>query len=319
MPTTDEDGLEVVELLAADDLLVAAHLGAHVCVSLADGRWCREFGLGGASSVRVRPGTGVRWSVVQPVGSGSSSGPVAPGERRDVDGEGGRGPERLDAGEHERGDEALGIGLVAQVEPVGRRDGVGQDDPGGPLGDPPGLVRSHPTGEERRGEPGRGDQQAVRLVERQVAEDEAGLVLDQEVQGGMVPEAGRGLHDAADQGGAQVAGGAEPDAEGAEEAGHLGVHDRPEDLVPTAGERPVDGGPRDARLPGDVVHRGLGGSVPGEAGQGAVDDALPMGRRVRDRGCSRGQGRRSAGIVDRQGHHGARVDDMETPSCTYHL
>ena len=103
-----------------------------------------------------------------------------------------------------------------------------------------------------------------------------GLVLDQEVQGGVVPEPDGRLDDAAHERLGQIAGCPEAYAERGEQPGHLGVDHRAEDLVPATGEGTVDGGPGDPGLTGDVVDGRLDGPVAGEAGQGAVDDAHPV-------------------------------------------
>src|SRR5665213_117658 len=227
---------------------------------------------------------------------------------RDVDGRRRRRLQRLDPREHERGDQTAGVGLVARVEVAGRCNGVGQDDPGRPLGHPLGLVRAHPAGEEGGGELRGRRQQPVGLVEGEVSEDDAGLVFDEEVEGGVVPEAGRGLDDPTDQRRAEVAGVPQSDTQGTEEAGHLGVDDGTQDLVPSTGEGPVDGGPGHSGLAGDVVDGGLRRPVAGQAGQGAVDDADPVRRLLAGSGRRRGD----------EGHDGAHFNHPELPQRTCH-
>ncbi len=100
-PDHREDGLEVVDLGPSDDVLGAAHLGGH------------------SSSSGV--GSGV-----------VSNGVMAIGPSATV-------PQRLDPGEHEGLHDRRGLGGVGEVDAVGGRDRVGEHDPGGPLGHPPGL------------------------------------------------------------------------------------------------------------------------------------------------------------------------------------
>ena len=222
-----QDGLEVVDLGSTDDLLGAAHFGGHgmspwMLGVVGCGRW---FGAVGCSNG----------------GDVDRSGPAA-GRRASGD----RCP-----GKHEGLHQVGGPCRRRCRSIVGRRgDGVGEHDAGGPLRHPAGLGRAHPSGQERRGEAGRGGQQAVGLVEGQMAEDHLGLVLDQVGQRLMVAYPGRRLDDAADQGLGQVAGLAQPDPEGREQPGHLGVDHRGQHLVPAPREHPVDGGPRHTGLPG---------------------------------------------------------------------
>ena len=68
--------------------------------------------------------------------------------------------------------------------------------------------------------------------------------------------------------------------QGREQAGHLGLDDGGQDVVLAPRERPVHGGPGQPGLPGDVVDRGLGDALAGQAAQGPVDDAHPGGGAV---------------------------------------
>src|SRR5665213_1454909 len=123
-----------------------------------------------------------------------------------------------------------------------------------------------------------------------------------------VPEAGRGLDEPTDQRRAEVAGVPQSDTQGTEEAGHLGVDDGTQDLVPSTGEGPVDGGPGHSGLAGDVVDGGLRRPVAGQAGQGAVDDADPVRRLLAGRCRRRGD----------EGHDGAHFNHPELPQRTCH-
>ena len=90
--------------------------------------------------------------------------------------------------------------------------------------------------------------------------------------------AGR-LDDAGDQDVLEVVGLPHDHGQRREQAGHLGLDHRAQDAVLALREGPVDGGPGQPGLPGDVVDRALGHALPGHAAQGAVDDADP-GRRA---------------------------------------
>ena len=64
-----------------------------------------------------------------------------------------------------------------------------------------------------------------------------------------------------------------------EQARHLGLHHGGDDGVLAAGECPVEGGPGEPGLAGDVIDGGLAQALAGQAGQGGIDHADP-GRRA---------------------------------------
>ena len=73
----------------------------------------------------------------------------------------------------------------------------------------------------------------------------------------------------------EVGGLTHDDGQRREQAGHLGLHHSRDDGVLAAGEGPVERGPGEPRLTGDVIDGGLGQPLAGQAAQGGVDDADP--------------------------------------------
>ena len=161
---------------------------------------------------------------------------------------------------------------------IGARGGIGQvgeHDPHGPLGRPRGLVGREPAGEERGGEVPGHEQDPVHVGERQTGQDHPRLVEEQEGQGAVIAQAAGRFHHAGHQDVFQIGGLAHDDGQRREEAGHLGLHDGRDDGVLAAGEGPVEGRPGELGLAGDVVDRGLAQALAGQAGQGGIDDADP--------------------------------------------
>ena len=164
------------------------------------------------------------------------------------------------------------------VGEVGRRVAVrhvGQDDAPGPLGRPRGLVGLEPAAEERRGQVADGQQNLVEAGEGQVRQDQPGLVGQQVAERLVRGEPAGRLDDAGDQHVLEVMGLAHDDGQRREQAGHLGLDHGAQDAVLAPREGPVDGGPGQPGLPGDVVDGALGHALAGQAAQGGVDDADP--------------------------------------------
>ena len=104
-------------------------------------------------------------------------------------------------------------------------------------------------------------------------------MLQQVAQGPVRPQPAGRLDHARHQHVLEVARLAHGDGQRREQPGHLGLDDGGEDALLAPREGPVDGGPGQAGGPGDVVHRGLGDPLAGQAAQGAVDDADPVDER----------------------------------------
>ena len=118
-----------------------------------------------------------------------------------------------------------------------------------------------------------------RSAEGEVGQDGAGLVHQQVGQRPVRPSRRADSTMPATSTSSRSVGLAHGDGQGREQPGHLGLDDGGEDALLAPGEGPVDRGPGQAGRPGDVVHRGLGDPLAGQAAQGAVDDADP-GRRA---------------------------------------
>ena len=173
---------------------------------------------------------------------------------------------------------------------------VGQHDAHGPLGRPRGLLGLEPAGEERGGQVAGHQEDPVQLGEGQVGQDGARLVGQQVGQRLVRAELAGRLDHAGHEHVLEVVGLAHDDGQRREEAGHLGLDHGGEDVLLAPGEGPVDGGPGEAGLAGDVVDRGLGDALAGQAAQRAVDDADPgRGAVVGARGGGRPRRARSAG------------------------
>ena len=180
-----------------------------------------------------------------------------------------------DAGQDERAHERPGVGRVGQVGMRGWVRAVGHDDAHGPLGRPGRLLGLEPPGEERGAQVARHLHDLVETAERDVGQDGAGFVLE-EVGQRLVPAepAGR-LDHAGHQHVLEVGGLAHGDGQGREEPGHLRLDDGGQDSFLAPGEGPVGRGPGQSGGAGDVVHRGLGDPLAGQAAQGSVDEADP--------------------------------------------
>ena len=189
-------------------------------------------------------------------------------------------------------------------------------------GGPDGLLGLEPPAEERGDEGARRHEDPVHLGEGQVREDDLGLVLEQVGQRPVGREAPGGLDHPGDQHVLEVVGLPHDHGQGGEEPGHLGLDDRVEHGVLAPGKGPVEGGPGDPRLAGDVVDGGLGRALAGQAAQGGVDHPDPLrgavvGAQVGDHGGPRTPGRgagRSAGgpRASRRSARRGAFDQLET-------
>src|SRR4051812_13544256 len=70
-----------------------------------------------------------------------------------------------ETGKDERGDESPGVVLVGEIEPFARRERVGQDEPGDPLGGARRVALADEGLEHRRGDRGGGGEEHVELTE----------------------------------------------------------------------------------------------------------------------------------------------------------
>jgi hypothetical protein len=108
-------------------------------------------------------------------------------------------------------------------------------------------------------------------VEREVGQDDLGLVEQEELQRGVVPQ--RPVRLAQPRGQQVLEGVRAVEALGqpAVEALELHLEDGGEQVLLAAGEGPVDRGPAAARLAGDVVEGGLGHAPAADAAERRVD------------------------------------------------
>ena len=179
------------------------------------------------------------------------------------------------AGQDERPHERPGVGRVGQVGVRGGVRAVGHHDAHGPLGGSGRLLGLEPPGEERRAQVARHPHDLVEAAEGDVGQDGAGFVLEQVGQRLVPAEPAGRLDHARHQHVLQVAGLAHGDGQGREEPGHLRLDDGGQDSLLAPGERPVGRGPGQSSGTGDVVHRGLGDPLAGQAAQRPVDEADP--------------------------------------------
>ena len=153
-----------------------------------------------------------------------------------------------------------------------------QHHPGEPLGGLDGVDVASAAGLGGdvldEGVPEDGDDERSRLLE--LGQEPAGFGGEQVLEHRVVGQRLVSEQQAVDQPGAEVGGVVHRLGQPAEESAHLPRHGLVDQLLPAAGEPPVDAGPTDAGLPGDLVHGDALQAHPSGAGDDGGEDLVAL-------------------------------------------